>query len=137
MTDRLNLIRTKPVQGKPVTVKFQWNDTDAGLIELPFTGWLKFKSLLQKGMEMDAREGSALGMKFSIGGTTEALAPETPMSPARPEEPLSPPPPSFAQLLAQTETPTLDEDEDDEDIKAVERLEAVKEASIRNARKEN
>lgn len=66
--DRLTLERTQPVQGKPVEVTVLWNDEEIGLLVFGFAGWLKFKKLLEKGLEMDARENYALQMRLNIRG---------------------------------------------------------------------
>lgn len=66
--DRLKLLRVQPVQGRPVEVRVLWNDAPVGWLELPFTGWLKFKKLLEAGLEQDARADHALQLKLSIAG---------------------------------------------------------------------
>lgn len=66
--DKLVLERTQPVQGNPVDVRVSWNGEMVGELTFTFQGWLKFKKLLEKGLEMDAREDHALNMKLSVVG---------------------------------------------------------------------
>lgn len=69
--DVLTLRRTRPVQGQPVAVAVEWNGQPLGTLEFPFVGWIKMQKLLQKGAELDGREGHLLGVKLNIKGTTE------------------------------------------------------------------
>lgn len=73
--DKLTLLRTQPVQGHPVYVDVLWNNEKIGELDLPFQGWLKFKRLLEKGLELDARENKGLDMQVKIAGKDTAFAP--------------------------------------------------------------
>ncbi len=76
--DVLTILRTQPVQGQPVTAGLLWNDEAIGTLDMPFAAWIKVKRLLEKGLEMDARENYALKLKLSIKGAEGvALQPET------------------------------------------------------------
>ena len=66
--DKLVLARTQPIQGQPVSVAVLWNDEAVGELLVPFAAWLKLKKLLEKGLEMDAREDHALQVKLTIRG---------------------------------------------------------------------
>ena len=66
--DKLVLERTQPVQGQPVDVFVRWNDYNVGTLSFDFKAWLKFKKLLEKGLEMDAREDHALQLKLTVKG---------------------------------------------------------------------
>ena len=66
--DKLVLARTQPIQGQPVSVAVLWNEEAVGELLVPFTAWLKLKKLLEKGLEMDAREDHALQVKLTIRG---------------------------------------------------------------------
>lgn len=66
--DKLVVSRTQAVQGHPVAVFLEWNGEPIGELEMPFGAWLKFKRLLEKGVEQDARENYALQLKLSIKG---------------------------------------------------------------------
>ena len=66
--DKLVLARTQPIQGQPVSVTVLWNDEAVGELLVSFTAWLKLKKLLEKGLEMDAREDHALQVKLTIRG---------------------------------------------------------------------
>lgn len=66
--DRLILERTQPVQGQDVQVTVLWNGLIVGELNLGFKMWLKFKKLLEKGVEMDAREDHQLDVKLTVTG---------------------------------------------------------------------
>lgn len=66
--DKLTLQRTQPVQGHQVYVDVLWNGDKVGELDLPFTGWIKFNRLLQKGIELDARENKALNISVKVEG---------------------------------------------------------------------
>jgi hypothetical protein len=72
--DTLTLKRVHPVQGKPVHVVAEYNGQVVGQLEVPFTGWLKLKKLLEKGGEADKREGGLLGLKVKVIGVSEEVA---------------------------------------------------------------
>lgn len=119
--DRLTVRRSQPVQGQPVDVLVDWNGQFIGELRLPFTGWLKFKRLLEKGIEGDARENYALQVKLSIQGI-----PQT--------EPLIDPQPRIpnAVIAGKTEATDREDQDADPDIEAVEREEH--DERIRSAR---
>lgn len=50
-----------------------WNNEKIGELDLPFQGWLKFKRLLEKGLELDARENKGLDMQVKIAGKDVGL----------------------------------------------------------------
>lgn len=64
--DKLTIERTQPVQGKQVEATVLWNEEHIGDLYFDFTAWLKFKRLLEKGMEMDTREDHGLKLKLVI-----------------------------------------------------------------------
>jgi hypothetical protein len=66
--DKLVLERTQPVQGQRVDVAMLWNDESLGEISFDFHAWLKFKRLLEKGLELDARENHGLDLKLIVKG---------------------------------------------------------------------
>lgn len=66
--DKLVIERSQPVQGQIVEATLVWNDVVLGELMLPFTAWLKFKRVIEKGLELDAREGHGLGVKISFQG---------------------------------------------------------------------
>jgi hypothetical protein len=71
--DTLTLKRVHPVQGKPVHVVVEYNGQAVGTLEVPFTGWLKLKKLLEKGGEVDNREGGLLGLKVKVIGVSDGV----------------------------------------------------------------
>ena len=127
--DKLVVSRTQAVQGHPVAAQLEWNGEPIGELEMPFGAWLKFKRLLEKGVEQDARENYALQLKLSIKGM--APAPEV----------IRAIPPSYdgvagtSQGLAESIASTLgSRDDDDPDADpAIQQAEAA-EQRIRTAR---
>lgn len=66
--DLILIERSRPVHGQPVSIAISWNGKFAVMGELPFMAWIKLNKLLQKGMELDTREGNPLGVKVVIKG---------------------------------------------------------------------
>ena len=66
--DRLVLERTQPVQGQRVDVLVLWNGQGIGEVSFEFQAWLKFKRLLEKGMDLDAREDHSLNLRLTVKG---------------------------------------------------------------------
>jgi hypothetical protein len=66
--DTLTIQRSQPVQGAQVTAKVSWNGVAAGELVLPFTGWIKLNRLLQKGTELDQREGGQVQVRYRVSG---------------------------------------------------------------------
>ena len=111
--DKLILERTQPIQGQRVGVKVKWNDVAVGGLSFEFKAWLKFKRLLELGMEMDARADHGLDLKLVVRGpTVEAVG--DPYTTKTKEEPIRVP---LTELLGE-------DDEDTADLAAIEAAEA-------------
>lgn len=117
--DKLVVSRTQAVQGHPVAAQLEWNGEPIGELEMPFGAWLKFKRLLEKGVEQDARENYALQLKLSIKGIT------APPQEAAPQE--------LVAAVLNTSAPVDDDPDADPAIRQAEAA-AAAEQRIRTAR---
>lgn len=79
--DKLTLLRTQPVQGHPVYVDVLWNGDKVGELDMPFQGWIKLQRLVQKGLEMDARENKGLQLQLHVAGKDSAFSEEAASKP--------------------------------------------------------
>jgi hypothetical protein len=92
--DVLMIRRSQPQQDREVRTELWWNGEAAGLMRLPFAAWIKFNRLLQKGIELDSREGKPLKVKVQVEGAqfdeirvalpySRAVVPVTRLAPQR------------------------------------------------------
>jgi hypothetical protein len=81
-TDTLLIQRSQPVQGAQVAAKVFWNGVAVGELTLPFTGWIKINRLLQKGTELDQREGGQVQVRYKVSGDGAVTLPKA-VSPVR------------------------------------------------------
>lgn len=110
--DLLTVLRSQPVQGQSVQIRIQYNDWPVATGTMPFVGWIKLNKLLQKGMELDARENHGLQLRLKIAGLPEGSG-----VPAGLSGNLAIASRGSVSLLAQAEQEA--EAEGDEDLKAV------------------
>ncbi len=71
----LQLERSQPVQGQPVTVLFKTEGQFCGSLKLPFAIWIRFNKLLQKGLEKQQLEGpeaESNGLRVTVKGFVPA-----------------------------------------------------------------
>lgn len=120
--DRLTIRRSQPVQGQQVDVLMDWNGQFVGELRLPFGAWLKFKRLLEKGVEQDGRENYGLALKVNVKGIPQA-------------EPELDPQPQIPNAVVKTKTPVPASDQDDYDPDIAAAEQAARADVIRSERK--
>lgn len=67
----LQIERSQPVQGKPVTVLFKTEGEFCGSLKLPYKIWIRLNKLLQKGLEKQQIEGpeaESAGLRVTVKG---------------------------------------------------------------------
>ncbi len=73
----LQLERSQPIQGQPVTVLFKAEGQFCGSLKLPFAIWIRFNKLLQKGLEKQQLEGpeaESNGLRVTVKGFVPDVA---------------------------------------------------------------
>jgi hypothetical protein len=119
--DVLTIRRSQPVQGQQVDALVDWNGQFVGELRLPFGGWLKFKRLLEKGIEMDARENYGLGVRVTFTGLPQV---EPPIDAPQPAKPAERRPPAYQGSISGIAAADVADDVDEADLRAVEAAEA-------------
>ena len=67
----LQIERSQPTQGQPVTVKFSVEGEVCGTLHLPFKIWIRLNKLIQKGLERQQLEGpeaESNGIRVTVKG---------------------------------------------------------------------
>jgi hypothetical protein len=119
--DVLTIRRSQPVQGQQVDALVDWNGQFVGELRLPFGGWLKFKRLLEKGIEMDGRENYGLGVRVTFTGLPQV---EPPIDAPQTAKPAERRPPAYQGSISGIAAADVADDVDEADLRAVEAAEA-------------